>query len=236
MNLWLLQVLALLAAPVGGQRFMRQGFSNQEDFGAEMSLEDAEGAVDMTRELFLLQDLPVTLPPPDLSKLDRATRAHLKQYLKHPVSLKLFKKRGKFGLRAVGTTPHSKKKIRAFWRAAPKTQPKVDFMKQRYEEAVQSRLVTVELELQLPPMSPSQSHILPSVIYQLSVEPGSMNPKALVPRCAGPCRILPQGREGPSIDVGHYHVSICSLKNGPIDGYWARGRPIFRAGRKSGLM
>jgi hypothetical protein len=103
----ILLLLPLLHAPsvVSAQRFMRRGFSNQEDFGAEMALDDKEAAVDMTREMFLMQDMQWQLQPvTDWNKNipDRKIRRHIQKYLGKPVELKLYKKRGKYGLRAVG--------------------------------------------------------------------------------------------------------------------------------------
>lgn len=242
----------MVVSRVQAQRFMRQGFSNQEDFGAEMKLEDSEGAVDMTREMFLMQDLHWHLQPVAPSNYanvkDRAVRQHLIKYLGgKQVELKLLKKRGKFGLRAVGKT-ESGKKLRAFWRQAQAAQRgSVDFLEASYDEACRSRLFTVEFEVQLPPMpsgskqkSAAAAGGLPSVVYQVSVEPGSMNAKALVPRTAGRVLCYPNGRGGihrdDAIDVGTANVSVVPMKPGLVDPGWAKGRPIFRKGRNSGLM
>jgi hypothetical protein len=241
---------------VRAQRFMRQGFSGQEDFGSEMKLEDSEGAVDMTREMFLMQDLQWYLQPlDDYSHIqDRALRRHIMHHLQNkPVALKLLKKRGKLGLRAVGRT-ESGRKLRAFWRPAPEPpRGSINFLEATYDEACRARLFTVEFEVQLPALKRSKAISngggdpalsLPSLVYQLSVEPGSVNVKALVPRSSARVLVYPSGRKGsspgagrmPSIPVGTAHVTVAPIKSGLIDTSWAKGRPIFRKGRNSGLM
>lgn len=235
-------LLLVSRSAVQAQRFMRQGFSNQEDFGAEMKLDEGEtGAVDMTREMFLMQDMPWQLQPVDENYSgvrDRAVRRHLQKHMgtNRPVELKLLKKRGKFGLRAVGKTLAGKK-LRAFWRqAAAPPRGSVDFLKAPYDEACRSRLFTVEFEVQLPPLHKSSKDTLPSVVYQLSVEPGSMNAKALVPRTAGRVVVYPAGRGGECVEVGTAKVSVAPMRAGLVDPGWAKGRPNFRRGRNSGLM
>lgn len=246
----LLAVVAILLNSnngVSAQRFMRQGFSNQEDFGAEMKLEESEGAVDMTREMFLMQDLKWQLQPVAnnySAVTDRAVRKHLQKHLgKTPVELKLLKKRGKFGLRAVGRTEkNGGKKLRAFWRQSAGARGGVNFLEASFDEACRSRLFTVEFEVQLPPVprnksANNQNAVLPSVVYQVSVEPGSMNAKALVPRSASRVFVYPAGRGGAAerVEVGKANVSVVPMKAGLVDPGWAKGRPIFRKGRNSGL-
>lgn len=264
---------------VNGQRFMRQGFSNQEDFGSEMKLEDSEGAVDMTREMFLMQDFQWQLQAPTLGNLfssspdqlkDRALRHHLQKYLNknNPVELKLLKKRGQFGLRAVAKTAQGKK-LRAFWRPCPPPpRDSVNFLTMSYDEACRSRLFTVEFEVQLPPMATKSSRFPfspgtsankeaakqqnnPCIVYRFSVEPGSVNAKALVPRSSAQVRVFPTGRRqqqqrgesggGSSsssmgLSVGTAAVSATPMKAGLVDPAWAKGRPVFRMGRSSGLV
>ena len=119
-----------LIHPVHGQRFLRQGFSNNEDFGSEMKLDDndSNNAFDMTREMFLMQDLMWQIQPPivplQLHKIDDTIsehpillRNHIQKYINtnQPIDIRLLKKRGKYGLRAVGRTANGKT-LRAFWR------------------------------------------------------------------------------------------------------------------------
>jgi len=217
---------------------MRQGFSGNEDFGSEMALEDNESAIDMTREMFLMQNMEWEIQPAvDLNVPDAAVRQQIKKYLSKPVEMKLFKKRGKYGLRAIGRTQDGKK-LRAFWRQASGASTRLkdsSFLTASYDDAVRSRLFTVEFEVQLPPIKKGQP--LPSVVYQFSVEPGSMNPKALVPRGTGRVSVFPAARsEGKLEDVGKATIGAVAMKPGLVDPGWAKGRPIFRRGRKSGLM
>lgn len=265
---------------VCGQRFLRQGFSNNEDFGSEMKLDenDSNNAFDMTREMFLMQDLMWQIQPPivPLQLQEKITnpilRKHIQKYINtnQPIDVRLLKKRGKFGLRAVGRTADGKK-LRAFWRQSvvppmgpPPPPPRssstttttnasvgspqrgIDFLKASYDDACRTRLFTVEFELQLPPVSKKEKNVLPSIIYQVSLEPGSMNPKALVPRSAGRVYVYPTGRTTSSagntndkhdkIEVGKAYISSAPMKPGIVDPSWAKGRPIFRKGRNSGLM
>jgi len=169
----LLSLLLLGAVPISAQRFMRRGFTNNEDFGAEMKLDDKDSAVDMTREMFLMKEMEFEIQPIDeLNVRDPAVRKQIQKYLSRPVEMKLFKKRGKYGLRAMGRTENGKK-LRAFWRqASPNALPRLvtaDYLTASYDDAVRSRLFTVEFELQLPPVS-KKNKALPSVVYQFSVE------------------------------------------------------------------
>jgi hypothetical protein len=273
---------------VHGQRFLRQGFSNNEDFGSEMKLDesDSSNAFDMTREMFLMQDLMWQIQPPIVPlRFSKDTisnpqiRKHIQQYINtnQPIDIRLLKKRGKYGLRAVGRTADGTK-LRAFWRQsivppvpmgppvsssssssssgtqlqAQPQQRGIDFLKASYDDACRTRLFTVEFELQLPPVSKKEKHILPSIVYQVSLEPGSMNPKALVPRSAGRVYVYPTGRRTTTIttssgtttsnnisdkvEVGKAYISAAPMKPGIVDPSWAKGRPIFRKGRNSGLM
>lgn len=270
----LLLILATTYQTVHGQRFLRQGFSNNEDFGSEMKLDesDSNNAFDMTREMFLMQDLLWQIQPPIVplqlqQKISNPIlRNHIQKYINtnQPIDVRLLKKRGKFGLRAVGRTADGKK-LRAFWRqsvvppvgpppppsssTSVKSPPQrgIDFLKASYDDACRTRLFTVEFELQLPPVSKKEKNILPSIIYQVSLEPGSMNPKALVPRSAGRVYVYPTGRtisatagstnaKPDKIEVGKAYISAAPMKPGIVDPSWAKGRPIFRKGRNSGLM
>jgi hypothetical protein len=300
----LILLLALLIAVPGtvhAQRFLRQGFSNNEDFGSELKLDenDRSNAMDMTREMFLMQDLLWQIQPPILPfnlkqhVPDPIVRRHIQQYMSYnkPIDVRLLKKRGRYGLRAVGRTANGKT-VRAFWRqtvlpppgpvgppvlptassttTSPPPPPQqqqqrgIDFLKASYDDACRSRLFTVEFELQLPPVKASRKNkgkrmhrssnsnnaaILPSIVYQVALEPGSMNPKAIVPRTASRVYIYPTGRQTTStetpnpvskqpdrIEIGKAYVSATAIKPGIVDPSWAKGRPIFRKGRNSGLM
>lgn len=233
-------LLLLLLLPVGtaAQRFLRSSSSMDSDFRGEMKLDENESLSGMTREMFLMQDIDWQLQPPILksdSELDTKVKSHVQKYLaRHPIQLKLLKKKGKYGLRAVGQTSTGQK-LRAFWRQGVTDRIKSsDFLHVSYDDAVRSRLFTVEFEVVLPPMRGGKK--LPSVVYQLPLEPGSMNPKSMVMRGAGKVRVYPQGRgEGaPCVeDAGICNASV-SMKPGLVDPSWAKGRAIFRKGRSLG--
>jgi hypothetical protein len=220
------------------QRFMGKGFSNQmdSDFQGEMKLDEDQVLSGMTREMFLMQDASWELQPPVLKtgQLNRKLQSHIQKYLNAPLQLKLLKKRGKYGLRAVGQMDNGRK-LRAFWRQGTVDRLKAsDFLEVSYDEAVRSRLFVVEFEVQLPPLK-KFSKTLPSVVYQIPLEPGSMNAKSMVPRSSGTIRVYPEGRAVPPVEAGIGNAGM-SMKPGLVDHTWAKGRTIFRKGRSKGLM
>lgn len=233
--------LCLLLPIISAQRFLREGFSNQmdSDFRGEMKLDENESLSGMTREMFLMQDVKWELQPPTIEdgKLSRSVKAHINKYLNSPVQLQLLKKRGKYGLKAVGVMKNGKK-IRAFWRQGVADRVKSsDFLELSYDEAVRSRLFVVEFEVQLPPVKGTRQ--LPSVVYQIPLESGSMNTKSMVPRSAGNVKVFPEGRKDgekqSAVSVGNCIVSA-SMRNGLVDPAWAKGRIAFRRGRSKGLL
>lgn len=204
----------------------------------ELKLEDNESAGGMSREMYLMKELEWQLHPADFSSIkDTRLRHHIESFLKQPLQLKLSPRKGKYGLRAMGKLP-SGKKLRGFWRQTGGTALKSgDFLSSSYDDAVRTRLSTLEFEVQLPPLK--NSKVLPSVIYSVVVEPGSMNAKAIVPRGAGRVRVLPKGH-GPndkdeSLTLGKTHVSI-PMRAGIVDPSWAKGRAVFRKGRPTGVV
>jgi hypothetical protein len=257
-NVALFLLVCCLTNSVNGQRFLRQGFSNNEDFGAEMKIEDKENAVDMTREMFLMQNLQWQIQTPFLhdnyGKIRNASiRRHIQKYIgNQAIDIRLQKKRGKYGLCALGRTDRGKM-LRAFWRQSVATNAPlsttttttrgIDFLKASYDDACRSRLFTVEFEIQLPSLTTKHAKngapekVFPSIVYQVSLEPGSMNPKALVPRSAGRVFVYPtRNKINERIEVGKAYVSSAPIKPGMVDPSWAKGKPIFRKGRNSGLM
>lgn len=232
----------LLLLNVSAQRFLREGFSNslESDFKGEMRLEDNESASGMTRDMSLMKDVNWELQPVDFHRVENARlRRHLESFFNKPVTLKLSTRKGKYGLRAVGQL-QSGKRLRAFWRqAGGSSQLKVnDFLSAKYDDAIRSRLSMIEFEVQLPP-SEKKSKVLPSVIFSVPVEPGTMNPKAIVPRGAVNVRVLPEGHRSedvyPVLDVGKAHVSL-PMRAGLVDVGWAKGRSVFRKGRVNGII
>jgi hypothetical protein len=246
-SLFLALCLAGLLHIGSAQRFMRST-QMDADFKGEMSLDDNDASSGMTREMFLMQDMRWELEPPSMTdavssssqKIDSKVKRHIQKYLGAPVELKLQSRKGQYGLRAVGLMENGKK-LRGFWRQGVTGQsttvrPKAkDFLQCSYDDAVRSRLFVVEFEMQLPPIGKDKA--LPSVVYQVALEPGSMNPKAMVPRGAGKVLVYPSGH-GPGnacIEAGTCNVGV-SMKAGLIDPNWARGRPFFRKGRSPGLI
>lgn len=139
-------------------------------------------------------------------------------------------------MRAIGMT-ESGQKLRAYWRQCPPgTTDKLkaaELLEAPYDSAVRSRLAMVEFEVQLPPMKKSKK--LPSVVYSVAIEPGSMNPKAIIPRGAGKIRIYPEGRGSEPVDAGPGNIGL-SMRAGLVDPSWAKGKPVFRKGRPVGLI
>lgn len=231
------------------QRFLREGFSNQmeSDFRGEMKIEDNEAMAGMTREMFLMQDIDWELEPPVLDdNLDGKMARHISKYLRAPIQFKLLKKKGRYGMRAVGITDDGKK-LRGFWRQGAGGQTRLkssDFLEASYDDAVRSRLFLVEFEVQLPPLSRrDRKGGLPSVVYQVAVEPGGMNPKSMVPRGSGKIKVYPSrggGGDGsnPQVcwDAGTCNVGL-SMRAGLVDPTWSRGhKPFFRKGRSPGFV
>jgi hypothetical protein len=225
------------------QRFLRQGFNGQEDFAAEMRLDDEMGATDMSREMFLIKDLNIQLPAlTDLSAIpDQALRQHVQKYLgKGPVGLKLLKRRGRYGLKAIAFLPgiNHNKRLRAFWRqaATPTGASRTDFTRASYDDAVRARLPLIEFHVQLPPIRQrggESSSSLPTVVYQVPLDSGTINPKCLVPRTTGRVHVRKDDQEFLIDEM--CHIGTSPTRIGVVDPSWARGRAVFRSGRKSGL-
>ena len=230
-----LTLILLLAHSALAQRFLRSGSQMENDFRGEMKLDENEALSGMTREMFLMQDVKWELQPPVLdAKLEPKLKSHINKYFQSPMQLKLMKKKGKYGLRAVGQLDNGKK-LRAFWRQGVVERLKAsDFLEVSYDEAVRSRLFAVEFEVQLPPLKRGDKN-LPSVVYQIPLEPGSLNAKSMVPRSSGSVRVYAEGRSAPAINAGTCNAGV-TMKPGLVDPSWAKGRPVFRKGRSVGLM
>ena len=114
---------------------------------------------------------------------------------------------------------------------------KVNSLTMSYDEAVQNRLSALEVEFQLPPINKKQPKKLPSVVFTVAVEPGTMNPKAILPRGPAAVKILPDGHDATDVVVtpegGTAGMSFLSLpmRAGLVDPGWAKGRKVFRKGR-----
>jgi len=208
------------------------------EFKAEMGMDDTDVSMPgMTREMIGMQDVEWELEPPSSLHVPNNPQLtkYLKKYLNKPISLKLNKRRGgKLGLRAVGVTSEGKK-LRAFWRPA-QSRPQArntDFLEMSYDEAVSARLAGVEFEVQLPRFQ----KVVPSVVYQISIESGVMNPKAIVTRGDGGVKVFPaRDKDATScVEVGTGKVGM-RMKPGIVDPSWARGRTILRKGRSAGYI
>ena len=228
---------------VSAQRFLRQ--SNNEDFAAEARLDDSEKVAGLSRELTLAGNVEWELPTVSFDRLPNTNgqlRKHVHKYLgRNPVRLKLLKERNKNGsLRAVGLLPNGKK-LRVLWREGP-IGPRSDLLTVSYEEALRSRLPPLELEVVLPPLpGRRRERVLPSVTYRFPMGSGAINPKTVIPRTAAQVHVWPEGRRlgeenVACVEVGECHVSATPLRVGMIDPSWAKGRLVFRRGRKSGLV
>ncbi|CAB9505846.1 expressed unknown protein [Seminavis robusta] len=231
-------VLTLIITLLGvsqGQRFLRNTGQARAQVQAEMEL-DGVDLGGMSREMFLMKDKNWELLPPDLEGVSGSMKRHILKYFKDPVKLSLQKKTGKYGRRAIAKT-EAGQKLRAYWRESPpgtieRFKPS-ELLDVPYDDAVRSRLSMVEFEVQLPPRPKSKK--LPSVVYSVAIESGSMNPKCIVPRGAGRIRVYPEGRSGKPIDAGPGNFGL-SIRSGLVDPGWARGRPAFRKGRPTGLI
>ena len=148
-------LLATALPIVTAQRFLRDTGATGAQVRSEMALEDGQGLSGMSREMFLMKDKQWELLPSELKGVDTSVRRHILKYMKDPVELSLQKKKGKYGMRAIGKT-QSGQKLRAYWRQSP---PAViekvtssQLLEAPYDAAVRSRLAMVEFEVQLPPM------------------------------------------------------------------------------------
>jgi len=234
-------ILVCCLMGVSAQGFLREGFSSQmgSDVRNEYKLEDNEATGGMSREMSLMKEQDWELHPADFSGIkDAQLRRHIESFFKQPVLMKLSPRKGKYGLRAMGVGPAGKK-LRGFWRQTGGTALKAgDFLTASYDDAVRTRLSTLEFEVQLPPVN-KKNKGLPSVVYSVAVEPGAMNAKAIVPRGAGRVRILPNGHgsndKDESLELGKAHISI-PMRAGIVDPGWAKGRAVFRKGRPAGIV
>ena len=206
-------------------------------------MDEKDALMVMSREMYLMKDLNWEVEPPELDEggalLDSSLKRHIMKYLSSPVQLNLQQKQGKYGMRAIGKM-ESGKKLRAFWRQQPPgltTQLKAsELLEVSYDEAARSRLSMVEFEIQLPPLSKASKKQLPSVVYSVAIEPGTMNPKAIIPRGAGRVKVYPKGRDNSDpIEAGTANVGL-AMRAGLVDPSWAKGRMVFRKGRSAGVI
>jgi hypothetical protein len=239
--MWLRSLCFLLVAGgVSAQGFLRDGFNSgmEGDFNREMNVEGKEVVAGMTKEMVLMEKSDWELQPINFNCIkDGPLRRHLQSFMSEPITLKLSNRKGKHGMRAIGQLG-SGEKLRAYWRQSGEGNrlKGSDLLEVSYEDACRSRLSTIEFEVQLPPVGKSKK--LPSVVYSVPVEQGSMNGKAMIPRGACVVKVFPVGHgQGatPVLDVGKSFVNI-PMRAGLVDPGWAKGRSIFRKGRSTGAM
>lgn len=244
MTVLLLVCLVQIQTHLVTANFLREGFSSKAgaDARSQIKLDEAGAEIGMGRDMFLMKDVKWQLQPVDYSPIKNwALRRHCEKFLNKPLMMRLSSRPGKYGFRAMGETP-SGTRLRGFWRQVGVGLSGVskgsDFLQLKYDDAVKQRLTMIEFEIQLPPIE-KKAKVLPSVIYSVAVEPGTLNLRAIVPRGAGSVRILPEGHvEGeavPTIDVGKGIVSL-PMRSGIVDPSWAKGRIVFRKGRPAGYV
>jgi len=208
------------------------------DQGVKLEVEVDEhelASSNLSREMFLLKDVLLRLETPKLDKVDRKLRSHIEKYMGDPVTFRISTKLTKFGRRAFCKTADGKK-LRANWRENPSEDTKifnVGVLDMPYDEALRASNGYAELEVQLPPLK--RGGKIPSVVYSIPFSFGSVSPRSIVPRMAGEVRIYPKGIDSEPIESGPARAAL-EFKPNLVDPGWARGRPIFRAGRRKGFL
>lgn len=234
-SLWLVVVLLIVTSSfTTAQSFLRQGFVEGEDHELDIS----ERISGLSSQLTLASRVAWELPPLQTSDIrNRVLRRHVRKYLgKNPVQLSLLAQNARKGsFRAIGSLPNGKK-LRVLW-GEGLNPPTESLDTSSYDDALYSRLTLLELEVVLPPLP--RTKVLPSIVYKFPLAVGSVNPQTVVPRGAARVSFFPEGRkEGAKyLDLGKSYVVPSPMRNGLVDPSWAKGRaPVFRRGRKSGLM
>lgn len=222
--------------------FMRDGFNAGMDREFSPENQEIDDSGGMTQEMLMMKNQEWQLNPIDFSKVPNAKlKKHLKSLVGKPTRIKVTNlplKRG-LGYRAMAKTS-SGRKLRAAWRAGTRRNEvkSKDLVHESYEEAVRRRngAAHVNIELMLPPVSKG-SKDLPSLVYDIVVERGSVNPEAIITRNKGKVTLYPKGYKNKQdkIDVGFAQASM-PMKAGIVDPAWARGRTIFRKGRSVGQV
>lgn len=229
--------ILLLTLMKGVYAGLRQGFSTTLGSQDRSRSDEAGMRNGLSREMFLMKNKQWELQPVNFECIkDLKLRRHCQKYLSRPIKMKLSARGGKYGLRAQGLC--GGKRLRGFWRQNVPDEKRDDFLKIGYDEACSQRLSSIEFEVILPPTD-KKSRKLPSVIYSVVVETGSMNQKAIVPRSSGTVRILPEGRgngeDDKILSIGKAFVTL-PMRSGIIDPGWSRGRSFFKKGRTTGLV
>jgi hypothetical protein len=232
---------ALLLETEARGAFMRDGFNAGMDREFSPENQEIDDSGGMTQEMIMMKNQEWQLDPIDFSKVPNGKlKRHLKGLVGKPTRVKVTNlplKKG-LGYRAMGKTTNGRK-LRAAWRAGTRRNEikNKDIVHEPYDEAVRRRQGAshVNIELLLPPIKGSKE--LPSLVYDVVVERGAVNPEAIITRNKGKVTIYPRGYKNKSdkIEVGDAQVSM-PLKSGIVDPAWARGRIIFRKGRAVGQV
>lgn len=245
-SLLLLVVLACLsssakAAAAARGAFMRDGFNAGMDREFSPENQEIDDSGGMTQEMLMMKNQEWQLDPIDFSQIsNKKLKRHLKSLVGKPTRIKVTNlplKKG-LGYRAMGKTANGRK-LRAAWRAGTRRNEikNKDIVHEPYEEAVRRRngAAHVNIELMLPPVKGSKD--LPSLVYDIVVERGSVNPEAIITRNKGKVTLYPKGYKNKTdkVDVG-YAQACMPMKAGIVDPSWARGRTIFRKGRSVGQV
>lgn len=218
---------------------MRDGFNAGMDREFSPENQEIDDSGGMTQEMLMMKNQEWQLDPIDFSKVPNGKlKKHLQGLLNKPTRVKVTNlplKKG-LGYRAMGKTANGRK-LRAAWRAGTRRNEikNKDIVHEPYDEAVRRRQGAshVNIELMLPPVKGCKD--LPSLVYDVVVERGSVNPEAIITRNEGRVTLYPKGykNKADKVDVGHARASM-PMKAGLVDPAWARGRTIFRKGRSVG--
>ena len=254
LSLTLLLVLLLVAFPqvtlaARGGGFMRDGFNNrmEREFTPESSGVDELGG--MTPEMLVLKNQEWQLEPPNQHVVsntirDKMLRAHVQKFVSKPLRIKGtgvgLRTATNVGYKAVAKT-HEGKKMRAVWKRGTvlgeRRITSRDMLKVSYDDAVRQRTgaTHVSWELILPPVPGTKD--LPSLVYTVPIQMGSVNPEAVVATSEGTVTLYPKGSKDKTnrIELGTARA-LMPMRAGLVDPSWARGRTIFRKGRPVGQV
>lgn len=222
------------------EAILRDGFNNGMDREFSPENQEIDDSGGMTQEMIMMKNQEWQLDPIDFSRISNVRlRAHLKSILFKPTRIKVTNlplKKG-LGYRAMGKTANGRK-LRAAWRAGKaKELRSKEIANEKYDDAVRRRQGAshINIELMLPPMKGSKD--LPSLVYDVVVERGTVNPEAIVARSEGAVTLYPRGykHKEDKMEVGNARACM-PMKAGLVDPSWARGRTIFRRGRSTGQV
>jgi hypothetical protein len=241
----LFYIIPLVFAARGGG-FLRDGFNNrmEREFGSEAS-QQVDELGGMSPEMLVLKNQEWELGGvrQQLNVItDKDLRKHVQQFIAKPALIKgtgvAVRTASNVGYKAVAKTAQNKK-LRAVWKQGTVTNRVTsrDLLSVSYDDAIRRRTgaTHVQWELILPPVPGSRT--LPSVVYTVPIQLGSVNPEAVVVSSEGSVVLYPNGSKDKAnkIELGTVSVTM-AMKAGLVDPSWARGRTIFRKGRSVGFV